>query len=65
MSENLDKIIEQDYEHGFVTNIEAETIEAGLNEDVIRLISARKNEPEFFIGMAPQSLSQMARDEVT
>lgn len=48
MSENLDKIIEQDYEHGFVTNIEAETIEAGLNEDVIRLISARKNEPEFY-----------------
>lgn len=49
MSENLDKIIEQDYEHGFVTNIEAETIEAGLNEDVIRLISARKNEPEFLL----------------
>ena len=49
MSENLDKIIEQDYEHGFVTNIEAETIEAGLNEGVIRLISARKNEPEFLL----------------
>lgn len=49
MSENLDKIIEQDYEHGFVTNIEAETIEAGLNEDVIRLISARKNELEFLL----------------
>lgn len=42
MSENLDKIIEQDYEYGFVTEIEAETIDAGLNEDVIRLISARK-----------------------
>ncbi|MFV9925459.1 MAG: Fe-S cluster assembly protein SufB [Francisella endosymbiont of Hyalomma scupense] len=49
MSEDLDKIIEQDYEHGFVTNIEAETIEAGLNEDVIRLISTRKNEPEFLL----------------
>ncbi|ALB01535.1 cysteine desulfurase [Francisella persica ATCC VR-331] len=49
MSDNLDKIIERDYEHGFVTNIEAETIEAGLNEDVIHLISARKNEPEFLL----------------
>ncbi len=49
MSENLDKIIEQDYEHGFVTEIEAETIDAGLNEDVIRLISARKKEPEFLL----------------
>lgn len=49
MSEDLDKIIEQDYEHGFVTNIEAETIEAGLNEDVIRLISTRKNELEFLL----------------
>lgn len=49
MSEDLDKIIEQDYEHGFVTNIEAETIESGLNEDVIRLISTRKNEPEFLL----------------
>lgn len=48
MSENLDKIIEQDYEHGFVTNIEAETIEAGLNEDVIRLISARKTNLSFY-----------------
>ncbi|AFJ43923.1 Fe-S cluster assembly protein SufB [Francisella orientalis] len=49
MSENLDKIIEQDYEHGFVTEIEAETIDAGLNEDVICLISARKKEPEFLL----------------
>lgn len=49
MSEDLDKIIEQDYEHGFVTNIEAETLEAGLNEDVIRLISTRKNDPEFLL----------------
>ncbi|QIV96047.1 iron-regulated ABC transporter membrane component SufB [Allofrancisella inopinata] len=49
MSANLDKFIEQDYEHGFVTNIENETIAAGLNEDVIRLISARKNEPQFML----------------
>ncbi|APC97641.1 Fe-S cluster assembly protein SufB [Francisella frigiditurris] len=49
MSKNLDKIIDQDYEHGFFTDIEQETIEPGLNEDVIRIISARKNEPEFML----------------
>ena len=49
MSENLDKLIEQDYEHGFSTDIESDTIAVGLNEDVVRFISARKNEPEFLL----------------
>ena len=39
----------QEYKWGFVTDIEAETIPKGLNEDVIRLISAKKNEPEFML----------------
>ncbi len=49
MSANLDKLIEQDYEHGFSTDIESETIAVGLNENVVRLISDRKNEPEFLL----------------
>jgi len=51
MSENktINKIIDKDYEHGFVTEIEAESIECGLNEDVIRFISQKKNEPEFLL----------------
>ena len=39
----------REYEHGFVTNIETETIPKGLNEDTIRLISQKKNEPEFML----------------
>ena len=37
------------YEHGFVTDVEADTFAAGLSEDVIRSISAKKNEPEFML----------------
>lgn len=48
-SQQLDKLLEKDYEHGFVTDIESESIAPGLNEDVIRLISSKKNEPEFLL----------------
>jgi len=50
MTTNTDTIrnlAQQDYKWGFVTEIEEERIPKGLNEDVIRLISAKKNEPEF------------------
>jgi Fe-S cluster assembly protein SufB len=52
MSTNTDTIrnlAEQDYKWGFVTEIEEERIPKGLNEDVIRLISAKKHEPEFML----------------
>ena len=39
--------IDQRYQHGFYTDIEADTVPPGLNEDVIRLISQRKGEPEW------------------
>jgi Fe-S cluster assembly protein SufB len=39
----------QDYKHGFVTDIEIDVIPKGLNEDVIRVISAKKKEPEFML----------------
>lgn len=42
-------LIKREYEHGFVTNIEAETFEPGLNEDVIRRLSAKKGEPEWML----------------
>lgn len=45
----LDRLISQEYQHGFVTDIEADTLAPGLNEDVIRLISKKKNEPEFML----------------
>ncbi len=42
-------IADQEYKFGFVTDIEQESIPPGLNEDVIRLISAKKEEPEFML----------------
>jgi Fe-S cluster assembly protein SufB len=45
----VSELIKQDYKHGFVTEIESETIPKGLNEDIVRLISAKKNEPEFML----------------
>lgn len=42
-------LVSQPYKYGFVTDIEADTIPRGLNEDVIRLISAKKDEPEFML----------------
>jgi Fe-S cluster assembly protein SufB len=42
-------LVNQPYKYGFVTDIEADTIPRGLSEDVVRLISAKKNEPEFML----------------
>ena len=43
----IDEAISQDYKYGFVTDIQQETIPPGLNEDVIRVISAKKGEPDW------------------
>src|SRR5213595_1030990 len=50
MSENarqLETLIARGYQHGFVTEIDADTVAPGLNEDVVRLISRKKHEPAF------------------
>ena len=49
MSAMLETLVNQPYKHGFVTPIEADVIPKGLNEDVIRLISKKKNEPEWML----------------
>ncbi len=46
---NLDELISRQYQHGFVTDVEADSLPRGLNEDVIRRISAKKNEPPFML----------------
>ena len=43
------ELLERKYRHGFVTDIESDTLPPGLDEDVIRVISARKDEPEFLL----------------
>jgi len=45
----VQELIDQEYQHGFVTDIETDEIPAGLDEDVIRLISAKKEEPAFML----------------
>ena len=46
---DIQRLVEQEYQHGFVTEVEADTVAPGLNEDIIRFISAKKNEPEFLL----------------
>jgi Fe-S cluster assembly protein SufB len=45
----VDELTKAEYKAGFVTDIEADTIAPGLSEDVVRLISAKKGEPEFLL----------------
>ncbi|MSR65100.1 MAG: Fe-S cluster assembly protein SufB [Verrucomicrobiae bacterium] len=47
--ETIEKFVNTDYKWGFVTDIETESVPAGLNEDVIRLISTKKHEPAFML----------------
>ena len=47
--EILEGLAEKEYEHGFVTDVDQEFIPKGLNEDIIRLISAKKEEPEWML----------------
>jgi Fe-S cluster assembly protein SufB len=49
MNEILEEKISTEYKYGFVTNIEADNAPKGLNEDIIRFISAKKNEPEWML----------------
>jgi Fe-S cluster assembly protein SufB len=46
---NIQDLAGREYKYGFVTDIEADTLPRGLNEDIIRIISAKKKEPEFML----------------
>ena len=46
---NIEALTNKEYKYGFYTEIETDSVPAGLSEDVIRLISAKKNEPEFML----------------
>ncbi|MDP1677394.1 MAG: Fe-S cluster assembly protein SufB [Bacteroidota bacterium] len=47
MSETIEELVSQEYKYGFTTDIESDTIAPGLSEDVVRIISKKKNEPEW------------------
>ncbi len=69
-NQDLEAIVGQKYQHGFVTDIESDTVPPGLDEDVIRLISRKKGEPQFmldwrlkayrhWLGMRPPDWAQL------
>ena len=49
INNSLTKLVNKSYQYGFSTNIEKEIIEKGLNEQTIKLISSKKNEPDFLL----------------
>jgi Fe-S cluster assembly protein SufB len=49
MSASIDALVNKEYQYGFVTDVDADTIAPGLSEDVVRLISAKKNEPQWLL----------------
>ncbi len=55
MSAVLQNLVNQPYKHGFVTKIESDVAPKGLNEDTIRLISAKKKEPEWLLAFRLQA----------
>ena len=49
LNTNITKLVNQPYKYGFSTTVETDIIEKGLNENVVRLISQKKNEPDFLL----------------
>jgi len=56
MSNTIEQIANQDYKYGFVTDIESDVAPPGLNEDIVRLISTKKEEPEWLLEWRLKSL---------
>ena len=56
--EEVDKILSQEYKLGFSVDVEADTVPPGLNEDVLRFISAKKDEPEWMLDLRIKALSR-------
>src|SRR5256714_4868991 len=48
-TETIEGFVKQEYKYGFVTDVETEAAPPGLNEGIVRLISRKKNEPEFML----------------
>ncbi len=55
MSAVIQNLVNQPYKHGFVTDIESDVVPKGLNEDVIRVISSKKNEPDWLLDFRLQA----------
>lgn len=60
----LNDVTQGEYKYGFVTDIETDILEKGLNEDVIRLISAKKEEPEFMLRFRLEAFEKWKKMEM-
>ncbi len=60
----LDEVTSSEYKYGFVTNIDTETIPKGLSENVVRLISQKKNEPEWMLEFRLKAFEQWQKMEM-
>ena len=54
----VSKVLEKEYQYGFLTHIESEKIPKGINENIIRLISEKKKEPEFLLDFRLKAYKQ-------
>ena len=64
VQQNLQNLVSQPYKHGFITNIESDVAPKGLNEDTIRMISAKKNEPEWLLEFLAMSYQYLVGAEI-
>ncbi|HYP80746.1 MAG TPA: hypothetical protein VEQ17_10685, partial [Steroidobacteraceae bacterium] len=55
---HLDSVLARGYQHGFVTDIESDTVPPGLDEETIRFISAKKKEPQFLLDWRLRALER-------
>ena len=62
-TDTIDEFVASDYKYGFVTDIESESLDPGLNEDVVRFISAKKNEPEWLLEWRLKALRHFEKME--
>jgi Fe-S cluster assembly protein SufB len=56
MTSTIEQLANQEYKYGFVTDIESDVAPPGINEDIVRLISAKKNEPEWLLELRLKAL---------
>ena len=61
----VEDLTRREYKYGFVTDIESDTVPPGLDEDIIRLISTKKNEPEFMLEWRLKAYRHWAKLEKT
>jgi Fe-S cluster assembly protein SufB len=54
----LEKLTNRDYQYGFVTDIDSDSAPPGLNEDIVRLISTKKNEPQWLLDWRLKALAR-------